>query len=55
MSYIATAFNVMIASPGDVASERAIVRDVVYEWNAVKFQRAKDRFAPRWLGNPFLP
>jgi len=25
----------MIASPGDVASERAIVRDVVYEWNAV--------------------
>lgn len=35
MSYIATAFNVMIASPGDVASERAIVRDVVYEWNAV--------------------
>lgn len=35
MSYIATTFNVMIASPGDVAYERAIVRDVVYEWNAV--------------------
>ena len=35
MSYEATTFNVMIASPGDVASERAIVRDVVYEWNAV--------------------
>lgn len=35
MSYSATVFNVMIASPGDVASERAIVRDVVYEWNAV--------------------
>jgi hypothetical protein len=35
VSYTATAFNVMIASPGDVASERAIVRDVVYEWNAV--------------------
>ena len=35
MSYSATTFNVMIASPGDVASERAIVRDVVYEWNAV--------------------
>ncbi len=35
MSYTATIFNVMIASPGDVASERAIVRDVVYEWNAV--------------------
>ena len=35
MSYSASTFNVMIASPGDVASERAIVRDVVYEWNAV--------------------
>lgn len=35
MSYVASTFNVMIASPGDVASERAIVRDVVYEWNAV--------------------
>lgn len=35
MSYTATTFNVMIASPGDVASERAIVRDVIYEWNAV--------------------
>jgi hypothetical protein len=35
LSYQATTFNVMIASPGDVASERAIVRDVIYEWNAV--------------------
>lgn len=35
MSYIAKTFNVMIASPGDVASERSIARDVVYEWNAV--------------------
>jgi hypothetical protein len=35
MSYTAETFNVMIASPGDVASERTIVRDVLYEWNAV--------------------
>jgi len=35
LSYCATAFNVIIASPGDVASERSIIRDVVYEWNAV--------------------
>lgn len=35
MSYSAKAFNVMIASPGDVAFERSIIRDVVYEWNAV--------------------
>jgi hypothetical protein len=35
MSYNAKVFNVMIASPGDVASERSIIRDVIYEWNAV--------------------
>lgn len=35
MSYTAQTFNVMIASPGDVASERAIIRDVIYEWNAI--------------------
>ena len=35
MSYYANTFNVMIASPGDVASERSIIRDVIYEWNAV--------------------
>ena len=38
MSYEAKVFNVMIASPGDVASERTIVRDVLYEWNAVHSQ-----------------
>ncbi len=35
MSYEAKVFNVMIASPGDVGSERSIIRDVIYEWNAV--------------------
>jgi hypothetical protein len=35
VSYEAKVFNLMIASPSDVASERSIVRDVVYEWNAV--------------------
>lgn len=35
MSYQAQTFNIMIASPNDVASERGIVRDAVYEWNAV--------------------
>ena len=35
MSYYAKVFNVIIASPGDVASERTIIRDVIYEWNAV--------------------
>ncbi len=38
VSYDAKIFNVMIASPGDVASERTIIRDVIYEWNAVHSQ-----------------
>ena len=41
MSYDAKAFNVMIASPSDVPSERNIVREVVYEWNAVHSQSRK--------------
>lgn len=40
MTYKATVINVMIASPGDVPQERRIVRDVIYEWNAV---HAEDR------------
>lgn len=35
MSYNAKVFNVMIASPGDVASERSIIRRLHHEWNAV--------------------
>lgn len=38
MAYNAKVFNVMIASPGDVASERSIIRDVIYEWNAIHSQ-----------------
>ena len=39
MSYDARVFNVMIASPSDVASEREIVREVIYDWNAVHSER----------------
>ena len=46
MSYTASIFNVMIASPGDVPSERAIVRDVVYEWNAVNAPLRKIALLP---------
>ena len=35
MSYQATAYDVLIASPGDVARERAIAREVLLEWNAI--------------------
>jgi len=35
MSYLATVFNVMIASPGDVQLERKVAREVIHEWNAI--------------------
>lgn len=41
MSYQAQVFTVMIASPGDVAPERAIVREVLSEWNAIHAQSRK--------------
>ncbi|MDV6345556.1 hypothetical protein [Nitrosomonas sp. Is37] len=33
MSYTATVFKVMIASPSDVAVERSIIQEVLSEWN----------------------
>jgi len=41
MSYEAKVYNVMIASPGDVASERSIIRETIYEWNTVHSQLRK--------------
>ena len=41
MPYQATAYNVMIASPGDVARERVIARDVALEWNAINSEDRK--------------
>lgn len=35
MSYKATVYNVMIASPGDVSVERKVARDVILEWNVI--------------------
>jgi hypothetical protein len=35
MSYSATVYKVMIASPDDVPSERAIIREILAEWNTV--------------------
>lgn len=35
MAYQATILNIMIASPSDVAEERQLVRDAIYEWNAI--------------------
>jgi hypothetical protein len=38
MPYIATTYNVMIASPGDVVSERAAIRQTLADWNVVHSQ-----------------
>ncbi|WP_187193613.1 MULTISPECIES: DUF4062 domain-containing protein [unclassified Methylobacterium] len=38
MAYQATVIPVMIASPSDVMAERAIVRDVINDWNYVNSQ-----------------
>jgi len=34
MSYAATVYKVMIASPGDINGERRIVREVIADWNS---------------------
>jgi hypothetical protein len=33
--YRAKVFNVMLASPGDVATERRMARDAIHEWNSI--------------------
>lgn len=35
MPYKANVFKVMIASPGDVAAERSLIREVLAEWNVI--------------------
>jgi hypothetical protein len=39
MSYTATAYKVMIASPSDVVAERNVIREVLHEWNAVNSEK----------------
>jgi hypothetical protein len=52
MSYQATVLNVMIACPGDVASEPDIVRAVIHEWNAIHAEdRATILMPVRWDTN----
>jgi hypothetical protein len=46
MSYQATVIQVMIASPGDVANERQVIRDVIHDWNYVHSFAAKAVLLP---------
>lgn len=41
MAYKATVVPIMIASPGDVAEERDVIRNVIHDWNDVNAQRSK--------------
>lgn len=41
MAYQATVIPVMIASPGDVAEERELIRDIIHDWNDVNAESSK--------------
>ena len=41
MAYKATVIPIMIASPGDVADEREITRQVIHDWNDINSQRSQ--------------
>ncbi|HPE62611.1 MAG TPA: DUF4062 domain-containing protein [Methanothrix sp.] len=41
MSYNATVFKVMIASPGDVRDERKLIREVLHDWNDIHSETRK--------------
>lgn len=55
MAYQATILNVMIASPSDVAEERQLVRDAIYEWNAIHSKRFKVMLNPIGWENNIAP
>lgn len=46
MSYSATVYKVMIASPNDVSAERSIVRELLSEWNIVHADSKKAVLLP---------
>ncbi len=46
MAYQATIIPIMIASPGDVAEEREIIRSVIHEWNDVNAATTKIMLNP---------
>lgn len=35
MPYQVTAYNVMIASPSDIISEKSIIQQIIHEWNNI--------------------
>jgi hypothetical protein len=46
MSYNASVFKVMIASPSDVNAERGIVREILGEWNVIHSEKSRAVLLP---------
>ena len=46
MSYSATVYKVMIASPSDVPAERSLIREVLAEWNVVNADHRRQVVLP---------
>ena len=46
VAYIATVIPVMIASPGDVLSERNVAREVLHDWNSIHSLTTKTILTP---------
>jgi hypothetical protein len=54
MSYKATVYNIMIASPSDVNDERQIAQEVILEWNNINSFKRKVVLMPlRWEINTY--
>ena len=54
MAYTATVIPVMIASPGDVAEERQVIREMIHEWNDINSARSKSNVDTNWMGNSYI-
>lgn len=55
MAYHATVIRVMIASPGDVETERQVVREVLHDWNDVNAATSRVFLAPVGWGTHTAP
>jgi hypothetical protein len=55
MSYSATVYKIMIASPSDVMTERDIVREVVSEWNIIHSELRQIVLLPRGWETHSIP
>lgn len=55
MSYLATVYKIMIASPSDVKDEREIIREVISEWNIIHSESRQIVLLPRGWETHSIP